>query len=154
MWCDGDSYFGCGDVPVTSNFHLKSINPRKISSFSIDGSPTPTTGHFFFDPTSFSDEPIGTYGNVKRNFFHGPGFNYTNLQLAKNFRPFPNHEDRYVQLRIEAFNAFNHANFLPPGGQFSNQGTFGQVSGVDISADPNGDPSPARSYQLVGKFFF
>jgi Carboxypeptidase regulatory-like domain len=154
LWCDGDSYFGCGDVPVTSNFHLKSINPRKISSFSIDGSPTPTTGHFFFDPTSFSDEPIGTYGNVKRNFFHGPGFNYTNMQLSKNFRIFPNHESRYVQLRVEAFNAFNHANFLPPAGQFSNQGTFGQVSGVDISADPNGDPSPARSYQLVGKFFF
>jgi hypothetical protein len=154
LWCDGDSYFGCGDVPVTSNFHLKAINPRKVSSFSIDGSPTPTTGHFYFDPTSFSDEPVGTFGNVKRNFFHGPGFNYTNLQLSKNFRIFPNNESRYLQLRIEAFNAFNHANFLPPAATLSNQGTFGQVSGVDISADPNGDPSPARSYQLVGKLYF
>jgi hypothetical protein len=152
LWCDGSSYFGCGDVPVTSNFHLKKMNPRKISTFNINGQPT--TGNFFFDPSSFSDEPIGTYGNVKRNFFHGPGFNYTNLQLSKNFMIFPSHESTYIQLRIEAFNAFNHANFASPGGNFTGAGTFGQVSSVIVSAEPNGDPSPARAYQLVGKFFF
>ena len=151
LWCDGSSYFGCGDVPVTSNFHLKSMNPRKISTFNINGQST--TGHFFFDPSSFSDEPIGTYGNVKRNFFHGPGFNYTNLQLSKNFMVFPNHESRYIQLRIEAFNAFNHANFQNPGGNFSGAGTFAQVSST-IQPVSMGDPSPARAYQLVGKFFF
>ncbi len=152
LWCDGASYFGCGDVPDTTNFHPSSINPRKVSTFSING--TPTTGHFYFDPSTFSDEPIGTYGNVKRGSFHGPGFNYTNLQLSKNFMVFPNHESRYLQLRIEAFNAFNHANFQNPGGNFSSPTTFAQVTNVDQSADPNGDPSPARTYQLVGKFFF
>jgi hypothetical protein len=151
LWCDGSSYFGCGDVPVTSNFNLKKMNPRKVSVFNIDGQST--TGHFFFDPSSFSDEPIGTYGNVKRNFFHGPGFNYTNLQLSKNFMVFPNHESRYIQLRIEAFNTFNHANFQNPGGNFTNSGTFAQVSNT-IQPVNMGDPSPARSYQLVGKFFF
>lgn len=153
LWCDGYSNFGCGDVPETSSFHLTKVNPRKVSSFSIDGASTPTTGHFFFDPTPFTDEPLGTFGNVKRNFFHGPGFDYTNLQLSKNFRV-GGSESRYVQLRIEAFNAFNHANFDPPGGQLSNTGTFGEVSQTIVSADPNGDPSPARSFQLVGKFFF
>ena len=152
LWCDGASYFGCGDVPDTSNFHLKKMNPRKISTFNINGQPT--TGNFFFDPSSFTDEPIGTYGNVKRNFFHGPGFNYTNLQLSKNFMVFPNHESRYIQLRIEGFNVFNHANFQNPGGNFTGTGTFAQVNSVVVSADPNGDPSPARSYQLVGKFYF
>jgi hypothetical protein len=152
LWCDGLSYFGCGDVPVTSTFHLQHENPRKFQTFTVGG--TSQSGHFYFNPEPFSSEPIGTYGNVKRNFFHGPGFNYTNLQLSKNFRIFPNHESRYLQLRVEAFNAFNHANFAPPAAVFSNTSTFGQLSGVFVSADPNGDPSPARSFQFVGKFFF
>jgi Carboxypeptidase regulatory-like domain len=152
LWCDGSSYFGCGDTPVTSNFHLQHENPRKFQTFTVGN--TTQSGHFFFNPTSFSDEPYGTYGNVKRNFFHGPGYDYTNIQLSKNFKIVPNNESRYLQLRVEAFNAFNHANFAPPLGVFNNRNTFGQISAVDVSADPNGDPSPARSFQLVGKFFF
>jgi hypothetical protein len=31
-----------------------------------------------------TQEPIGTFGNVKRNLFHGPGFNYSNLEVYKN----------------------------------------------------------------------
>jgi hypothetical protein len=152
LWCDGSSYFGCGDTPVTSNFHLQHENPRKFQTFTVGN--TTQSGHFFFNPTPFSDEPYGTYGNVKRNFFHGPGFNYTNMQLSKNFKIFPNNENRYFQLRVEAFNAFNHANFAPPLAVFNNRNTFAQISAVDVSADPNGDPSPARSFQLVGRFFF
>ncbi|HEV2464547.1 MAG TPA: carboxypeptidase-like regulatory domain-containing protein [Acidobacteriaceae bacterium] len=151
LWCDGASYFGCGDVPVTSTFHLHKEDPRKIQSFNVNGNQE--TGHFFFDPSPFSDEPIGTYGNVKRNFFHGPGFNYTNLRFSKNFG-IGKGETRYFQLGIEAFNAFNHANFANPGGTFNSSTTFGEISSVIYSADPNGDPSPARSYQLVGKFYF
>lgn len=156
LWCDGFSYFGCGDVPVTSSFHLQHENPRKFQTFTFGdpGNQVTESGFFYFNPTPFTDEPIGTYGNVKRNFFHGPGFNYTNLQLSKNFRIIPNRESMYLQLRIEAFNAFNHANFLPPLANFANKNAFAEVPGVNVSADPNGDPSPARSYQLVGKFFF
>jgi len=152
LWCDGSSYFACGDTPVLSTFNLQHENPRKFQSFTVGN--TTQSGHFYFNPTPFSDEPIGTYGNVKRNFFHGPGFNYTNMQLSKNFKVFPNNEKRYLQLRVEAFNAFNHANFAPPLGVFDMKNTFAQVSSVDVSADPNGDPSPARSFQVVGKFFF
>jgi hypothetical protein len=152
LYCDGDSFFGCGDTPDTSSFHLQRLNPRKVNTFTVNG--VPETGHFFFNPEPFSPEPVGTFGNVKRNFFHGPGFNYTNLQLSKNFRIFPNNESRYLQLRVEAFNAFNHANFLTPDSIFSNANTFGQVSSVLVSAEANGDPSPARSFQLVGKFYF
>jgi hypothetical protein len=76
------------------------------------------------------------------------------MQLSKNFKIFPNNENRYFQLRVEAFNAFNHANFAPPLAVFNNRNTFAQISAVDVSADPNGDPSPARSFQLVGRFFF
>jgi hypothetical protein len=140
LWCDADSYFGCGDVPETSSFHIKTYNPRDTSS------------HRWFDTSPFSPEPIGTYGNTKRNFFHGPGFNYTNLQLSKNFH-FGSDQARYLQLRLEAFNAFNHANFAPPSVDFTSS-NFGLITSVIQSAEPNADPQPGRAIQLVGKVYF
>ncbi|HKR26775.1 MAG TPA: hypothetical protein VJS11_04945, partial [Acidobacteriaceae bacterium] len=140
LWCDGFSNFGCGDVPETSSFRIKTFNPRKNAS------------NEWFDTTPFSPEPLGTYGNVKRNFFHGPGFNYTNLQLSKNL-PISEDGRRYVQLRLEAFNAFNHANFAPPDGNFSSP-SFGLINSVIQSAEPNADPQPGRAIQLAGKFYF
>jgi hypothetical protein len=148
LWCDADSYFGCGDRPNVSDFNIKKVDPRKLTSF--NGGPL---AHYYFAPTNFSNETIGTFGNAKRNFLHGPGFDYTNLQLSKNFHLFAAHEERYLQLRVEGANVFNHANFASPIGTF-NSATFGQVQGVLQSADPNTDPAPARQFQLVGKFFF
>jgi hypothetical protein len=107
--------------------------------------------HQYFDTTPFSNEPLGTFGNVGRNFLHGPGFNYTNLDVIKNI-PL-GEKNRYVQLRLEAYNAFNHANFANPSGDFASP-RFGQITSVDQSSDPNGDPSPGRSVQIVGKFYF
>lgn len=150
LWCDGSSYFGCADVPVTSTFHIHKEDPRKIQTFNVNG--TPVTGTYFFDPSSFSNEPIGTYGNTKRNFFHGPGYNYTNLRFSKSFHLGAN-EHRYIQLGIEAFNAFNHANFNAPHGSLTGS-NFGQVKSVVSGIDPNSDPAPARTYQLMGKLYF
>ncbi len=140
LWCSAFSYFGCADVPDWSGAAIQKDNIRS----SVD--------HQYFNTSSFSDEPVGTFGNTKRNFFHGPGYNYTNLQLSKDVHLSPN-EARYVQLRLEAFNVFNHANFAGPNGNFSSTG-FGQVTSVMQTADPNGDPSPGRAIQLAGKFYF
>jgi hypothetical protein len=139
LWCSSDSYFGCGDNPVSSGFNIAKENPR-------------SSGNPYFSTATFSPEPIGTFGNTPRNFFHGPGFDYTNLQLSKLVQ-ISSDGKRYVQLRIEAFNAFNHANFAGPSGNFSSP-EFGHITSVIQSSDPNGDPSPGRSIQLVGKLFF
>lgn len=140
LWCDGGSFFNCGDVPETSSFHIATYNPRSSAN------------HRWFDTTPFSPEPIGTFGNTKRNFFHGPGFNYTNFQFSKNF-PVSADGSRYVQLRLEAFNAFNHANFGPPSGVFTSP-SFGLVTNVIQSSEPNADPQPGRAVQLAGKVYF
>jgi hypothetical protein len=139
LWCDEFSYFGCPDVPNTSNFHLKQSNIRSATNQ-------------FFDTTPFSAEPLGTFGNTTRNFLHGPGFDYTNLSVTKNIH-FSADNARYIQLRLEAFNAFNHANFANPNGTFLS-GSFGRVTAVDHSADPNSDPTPGRVIQIAGKFYF
>jgi len=138
-WCDGYSYFGCGDTPNTTSFNLKQFNIRGAA-------------HQFFDTTPFSPELAGTFGNVSRNFLHGPGYDYTNLSVSKNIH-FTSDSSRYLQLRLEAFNAFNHANFANPNDNFNSSG-FGTVTAVEHSADPNADPQPGRVIQLAGKFYF
>ena len=142
-WCDTFSFFGCADVPQTSNFKIATHNPRA------------TPAHQYFDTTSFTPEPLGTFGNTTRNFLHGPGYDYTNLSVTKDIH-FTSNSTRYIQLRLEGFNVFNHANFATPVGNFSSQ-LFGQENAVDgqgALADPNGDPSPGRAVQLAGKFYF
>lgn len=137
------SYYNCPDTPDASSFNIKTFNPR-------------TANHQWFDPTLFSQEPLGSLGNVKRNFFHGPGFNYTNLSLYKDF-PLGAEKARYVEIRLEAFNAFNHANFGQPDGNYTDgPGFFGVITSVtgSTTADLNSDPQPGRAVQLVGKFFF
>ena len=124
-------------MPNVSTSHIKTLNPR-------------APNNYWFSKTLFTAEQVGTYGNVKRNFFHGPGFNYTNMQLSKNFHLT---EQRYLQLRVEAFNAFNHANFAGPNGNYSSS-SFGQITSTISSAEPNGDPQPGRAIQLSGKLFF
>ena len=41
--------------------------------------------HEYFSSSIFSAEPIGTFGNAKRNFFHGPGYNYGDMTFYKDF---------------------------------------------------------------------
>jgi len=143
-YCDEFSYFGCPDVPNTSSFKIARYNPRS--------KPTADGNYQYFDTTPFSAEAPGTFGNTTRNFFRGPGFNYTNLSVTKNIH-FTPEAKQYIQLRLEGFNVFNHANFQPPSGIFLSS-TFGETSNVIQSAEGNLDPSPGRAVQLAGKIYF
>ena len=142
LYCDQFSFVNCPDVPNTSSFHIKTLNPREA-------------GHYGFDRSTFSQEAIGTFGNVKRNFFHGPGFNYSNFEVYKNIAVGGGESSRYIQLRLEAYNAFNHANFANPNGNFgAGMAVFGSINSVDQPVSTSGDPQPARAIQLAGKFYF
>jgi hypothetical protein len=59
-------------------------------------------------PANFVASPFGTFGELARNAFHGPGVNNFDLGLLKNIRL---RARLAVQLRGEFFNAFNHAQF-------------------------------------------
>jgi hypothetical protein len=144
LWCDAYSYYGCAEVPETSSFSIGTYNPRSLDSNGLNQG---------FNPSSFSQEPIGTFGNVKRNFFHGPGYNYTDMSLFKNL-PLGRETNRAVQLMIQAQNVFNHANFSNPDGNYTDGPYFGTISSVKSSADYNGDPAPGRTVQLVGRVTF
>lgn len=141
-WCDAFTYYGCGDTPNTSSFKIQKLDPR-------------ASGHQWFNTSTFSPQPAGTFGNVGRNFFSGPGYNYTDLQLYKDF-PLLKDNKTYIQLRLESYNVFNHANFAEPDGNFGDS-TFGQIDSViqpgsfGVSA---GDPQPGRATQLAAKIYF
>jgi len=150
LWCNDASFsfYNCPDNPNTSTFDIPHLNPRG-------------TNNLWFDPTVFSPEPLGTFGNVKRNFFSGPGFNYTDMSLFKNFPLGHADSPRYIQLRLESYNVFNHPNFAGPDGNLSDGlpsqgGTFGQITSVvePVQDAGAGDPQPGRAVQLAGKIYF
>jgi hypothetical protein len=97
----------------------------------------------YFNPAYFQPEPIGQVGNAMRRFFSGPGIYNFDLALLKDTRLT---ERMKLEFRAEAFNVFNHAQFMNPSGQVDNtgQGGFGFVTGA---RDP-------RIMQLALKLIF
>jgi carboxypeptidase family protein len=114
---DDASLCGCSgaDLPTYDGTPIHFINPRQIDPV--------TQNHFFFDPAPFSANDPGTIGNVKRRFFHGPGFNNWDLAFHKNTHIT---ERVALEFRGELFNAFNHAQFTNPDGDVN--GNLGQVT--------------------------
>jgi hypothetical protein len=103
----------------------------------------PRNGRPAFDTSLFSLPALGTLGTAARRFFYGPGIDNFDLALLKEVRIT---ESKSVQMRVEAFNALNHAQFYGPtavGGNISSA-SFGQI----VSA-----ASP-RLLQLAAKFYF
>ncbi len=84
----------------------------------------PRSGLSYFNTSLFSQEAIGQLGTANKRFFHGPGLNNSDLALLKDVHLT---ESKYLQLRFEFFNIFNHAQFINPSGNI-NSGTFGIVT--------------------------
>jgi hypothetical protein len=96
----------------------------------LDLKARPTAGPAF-NASLFSVPSLGEFGNARRRFFHGPGSNDTDLALQKSTTVL---DGKVLQLRAEAFNVFNHAQFFGPASVEGNIGsaTFGQI----VSAAP------------------
>ncbi len=65
----------------------------------------------WFDPHAFSIPAAGTYGNLGRGTYDGPGLAELDLSL---FKTTALTEQARLQFRAEFFNALNHANFGTP----------------------------------------
>ena len=89
----------------TTNPVRPSLNPS-FSGPVITGNPNE-----FFNPNAFVVPANGTYGNVGRNAFTGPGLTTLDVSLMKTTKL---SERLALQLRGEAFNILNHANFNTP----------------------------------------
>ncbi|MBI3681604.1 MAG: TonB-dependent receptor [Acidobacteria bacterium] len=60
---------------------------------------------------AFAPNPLGTFGNLGRNMFRGPGIAIVDLGLVKGFQI---RESMAAQFRFEMFNAFNRVNLVGP----------------------------------------
>jgi hypothetical protein len=135
LTCDAFSYYACPDQANFVGTSVQSLDPR-TSAF--NGKNT-----YWFDPANFARAPIGTFGNARRNFFHGPGINNTDFVIEKDTYFWPGNESRYLALRLEAYNAFNHTQFGAPNGNIASS-NFGRITSA----------SPGRQVQLAAKIYF
>ncbi len=82
-----------------------------------------------FNTALFGLPVLGTLGNARRRFFAGPGIDNTDLALSKATRL---REAVGVEVRMEVFNVFNHAEFFGPAAVQGNlsASNFGQIQTV------------------------
>jgi len=82
------------------------------------------TADRWFNPAAFAIPAAFTFGNVGRNTVYGPGRQTLDLALQREFSMT---ETVKLQVRAEAFNALNHANFGTPN-RFVNTPQFGTIT--------------------------
>jgi hypothetical protein len=80
-----------------------------------------------FNTSLFSLPSLGTMGNARRRFFYGPGMANTDLALSKLTHV---HNQFAVEVRLEAFNVFNHSQFFGPAAVNGNisSSNFGKIN--------------------------
>lgn len=96
----------------------------------------------YFNTLAFAQPTPYSFGNAPRTLpnLRGPGYFTTNLSLQRDFRLT---ETAKLQIRAEAFNLFNRANFQTPGTAFG-AANFGIISSTE-------DP---RQIQFAARFYF
>jgi hypothetical protein len=79
-----------------------------------------------FNTACFSLPPLGEVGSAPRRFFYGPGIQNLDVALLKDVRLTA---ATSLQIRLEAFNVFNHPQFYGAGAVDGNivSSTFGQI---------------------------
>jgi hypothetical protein len=100
-------------------------------------------------PSVFYDQTAsgGTFGNLGRNAITGPGFSNLDFALSKSTKL---NERLNLQMRADAFDAFNHPNFFNPGLTVGSS-TFGLISATRFTA---GESGSSREMQLSMKLVF
>jgi hypothetical protein len=135
--------------------------PDQIKDVSIPGgigiaSQRGTAAGLYFDPTAYravnicvgvdgsgNPCPAQRFGSAGRNNLRGPGFFETDLSI---FRTFSITEAVKFQLRAEALNATNHANFANPNADVTGA-NFGFVTGLY-------GPNQSRQWRFGARFSF
>ena len=95
----------------------------------------------WFNQAAFA-QPIYSFGTAGRGMFMNPGYQNADMSVFKNI---PIHEAMKLQLRLEAFNAFNLITRGTVDGNSTDNPTFGQIHTIG---------STPRQLQFAAKFYF
>ncbi len=126
-----------GDIANTGNSNYMRAN--LIGDPNLDN-PSPSPG-YWFNTAAFASPAPFTFGNFGRNRLRSDYFRNFDLSV---FRQFPIRESVRLELRAEAFNAFNTPTFRAPTGNISST-NFGKVTGTANSP---------RQLQIALKLWF
>jgi hypothetical protein len=99
-----------------------------------------SNGHYWFDTTCFAKPAPNTFGNSGPNIITGPGVDNYDIGAGKLIAL---HESINLQIRADAFNAFNHAQFLNPDSNMADT-NFGKITTV----------GPSREFQIAMKLLW
>jgi len=104
------------------------------------------------NPAAFASAASGTFGNLARNKFYGPGYGAVDFSVYKDTKIT---ERVSTQFRVEMFNLFNRANFAPPD-NYTSDGAFGRVNDTigDYNGAPGIGPGEPFNIQLALKLIF
>jgi len=100
--------------------------PDLIGTQQVLGKVGPGQQWFSIDPTIYAAPAPNTFGNMTRNAGpRGPGYVNLDASLVKRVKL---SGKMSAELRLDAFNVFNHPHFNNPNGSFGNA-SFGQITG-------------------------
>jgi outer membrane receptor protein involved in Fe transport len=106
----------------------------------------------YFNPAAFAAPAPGTFGNLARNAFYGPGFKTVDLSVFKTTKL---SHGTSLQLRCEIFNVFNMTNWANPGSTVSSSTSFGLLTntrnGNNAPGIGSGEPF---NVQVAAKILF
>jgi hypothetical protein len=97
---------------------------------------------------AFEITPYDVQPNIGKNAWYGPGYVNVDTAALKNTSVT---EKMTLQLRVEVYNLFNHAQFSQPDNLLQDTGTFGQS--LSTITRPDGTTS-ARQIQVALKLLF
>ena len=110
------------------------------------------------NPAAFEIGPPGDTAPWPRTYMRNPGTNNFDLSVFKNFR-ISESKNRYLQLRLEGFNAFNHTQFSGYNTS-TNMTTTAGATGASVLTVPNfntlvitNNLRPAGSTKALGSYF-
>jgi hypothetical protein len=120
----------------------------------------------YMNVNCFAPAPVGSIGNDSGvNTIRGPGLQNWDVSLFKKFQ-YGEDRNRYIQLRVQAYNVFNHTNwqtlntaatFSPTTGALANAAnTTTNINGFGAltAVRGNGALGGPRIIELAAKLYF
>jgi hypothetical protein len=96
------------------------------------GTPGLPHGEIWFNPAAFASPSIGSIGTAGVNIMYGPG--YANFDMTIDRKINLHSEKRRLELKVEAFNVFNHVQFTGVNSSFTYSATTNQDTNANIGA--------------------
>ena len=146
--------FGATYAQLVSPYQQQSGHNRTFGNTAVSGGKPWFNPASFASPTESAAAPV--LPNTGRDQFRGPGNSQFNTSLFKSFHIVREAE---FQVRIEAFNLFNHPflnnpnTTVPTAANIAagNYGTFGLITSF---GQPSSQTAGARALQFGGRFNF